>query len=125
MAPKRKRRCEEGSKCPYKHEYQHLLEFSHGDDDDGAKSVTPHSGAVFVGKGRKLGSAKSTRGSSAVGQKIGGAFAGKGQKLGGASSKVGTHIGVSARENPPFTSRGVKLSGTPLSRFASSSSSSS
>ncbi|CAN0232934.1 unnamed protein product, partial [Ectocarpus sp. 13 AM-2016] len=32
----RKKQCEEGSACPYKHEYQHQLEFAH----DGTSSTT-------------------------------------------------------------------------------------
>ena len=56
---KRKRKlCERGADCPYKHEYQHGLEFSHDDDDNdggsggggGSSSFTP-----FGGSGRKLG----------------------------------------------------------------------
>jgi hypothetical protein len=29
---KGKKRCELGAKCPYQHQYQHSLEYDHGDD---------------------------------------------------------------------------------------------
>lgn len=37
MPPRRKKPCELGADCPYQHEYQHSLEFSHGNEHQSGK----------------------------------------------------------------------------------------
>ena len=49
--PKNKRKCERGIDCPYKHQYQHSLEFDHVDERQ--QRVEPS--RDFVGVGHKLG----------------------------------------------------------------------
>jgi hypothetical protein len=64
-----RKKCPEGTKCPYKHEYQHDLEYTHEDDleaNEKSKKVrTKSSGnsGIFTGGGQRLGESKSLRNS--------------------------------------------------------------
>lgn len=64
---KRKKKCDLGSDCPYKDEYQHLMEFSH-DNDDSARSVTNEVSTFrpFVGAGHTMPTSASARNGSAA-----------------------------------------------------------
>ena len=54
---KRKRDCELGSKCPYKDEYQHQLEYDHGlvQSEKGKTTKSTSAFRPFGGKCYKLG----------------------------------------------------------------------
>ena len=54
-----KKPCELGRDCPYKHEYQHNLEFSHPDNSAGASSAAGAKTKRFEGTARKLGGTSS------------------------------------------------------------------
>jgi hypothetical protein len=64
-----RKKCPEGTKCPYKHEYQHDLEFTHEDDLEAnekskkARTKSPGSSGIFTGGGQRLGESVSLRNS--------------------------------------------------------------
>lgn len=64
-----RKKCPEGTKCPYKHEYQHDLEYTHEDDLEAnekskkARTKSPVGAGVFSGGGQRLGESTSLRNS--------------------------------------------------------------
>jgi trimeric autotransporter adhesin len=64
-----RKKCPEGTKCPYKHEYQHDLEFTHEDDLEAnekskkARTKSPGSSGIFAGGGQRLGESVNLRNS--------------------------------------------------------------
>jgi len=47
-----KRRCELGTACPYQHQYQHGLEFSHGNEPSEPKTRKANGGGGSAGSGK-------------------------------------------------------------------------
>lgn len=64
-----RKKCPEGTKCPYKHEYQHDLEYTHEDDHEvnekskKARTKSPGGSGIFSGGGQRLGESTSLRNS--------------------------------------------------------------
>lgn len=71
---KKRKRCSQGRACPYQHEYQHQLEFSHSDDEDAAPG-----GGIGGGFRKKPGGGGGGGGKKPKFTP----FAGAGNKLGG------------------------------------------
>ena len=55
-----KKRCDRGADCPWKDEYQHNLEFSHGDEPTASSSQSKIDSQAFKGKGNRIKSSSAS-----------------------------------------------------------------